>query len=253
MEGVIDFDALDDEEFVFEPTPEDLAMAIGLVPDPEADRAPLDELADAMVVWAEGPAVERLTSAAVEAIWSTELQESVTDGLRRVARQGDDWAPAAERALAELECGPTKAAVTRAVVERLAMDLGSIDVPLFICLCCVDEGVRAAAAGDRRGLALQCAPVARRNAALTEAELEGVVSAAGLGSVVDRLGTTARRQAVRARLGRLGRLGQESVPALARELLGIAAEDLPDLARDDDVWLAVATALLADRARPELN
>jgi hypothetical protein len=43
------------------------------------------------------------------------------------------------------------------------------------------------------------------------------------------------------------------VPSVAAELRKIAAEQPPVHPPDDDVWLAVGTALLADRARPELN
>lgn len=253
MDGVIDLEDLDGDAFEFEPTPDDLALAIGLLPDPESDRVSLEELGDAMLVWAEGPLVDRLASAAVEAIWHVELEGAVADGLRRVASRGDEWAPAAERALAEVEREPKPSPIARAVVERLAMELAYRDVPPFFCLCCIDEMVRASPSNDRRALAVQCAPAAWREADIDEAELTQALSASGLRSAIERLCTTTRRRAVRSRFGRLGVLGRESVPALARELRSIAAESLPADPRDDDVWLAVATVLLADRARPELN
>jgi hypothetical protein len=250
MPGVID---VDEEGFAFEPTPDDLAMAIGLRPDPDTDREPLDELADAMLVWAEGPSVDRLASTAVEAIWSVDLETAIADGLRRVAGDGEEWRAAAAQALVELMREPKRSAIGRAVVERLAMDLGYLDLPAFFCLCCIDESLRMSATAAKRALALQCAPVAKRAAAVGDAELARAMSAAGLGSAIDELGRAARRRAVRARLGRLGTLGRDSVPALACELRTIAAEPLPERPHDDDVWVAVGTALLARRARPELN
>ena len=243
----------DDDDFVFEPDAWDLATVIGLMPDPEEDRPALDELADAMLVWAEGPEVDALTATAVDAIWTTELQDQIAGGLRRVAGHGEEWRPAAEVALRELGADPRRAPVTSAVVQRIAMDLGYDDLPPLFCLCCIDEAVRGASSEEKRRCALRCAPVARRDAAVGEAELATALTARALGSSIEQLGTAARRQAVRARLGRLGRLGRESVPALARELRVIASEPPPNRPRDDDVWLAVGSALLADRARPELN
>jgi hypothetical protein len=72
-------------------------------------------------------------------------------------------------------------------------------------------------------------------------------------SPLARLGTVERRAAVRARLGRLGELGRNSMPTLASELRALAAEPLPARAEDDDVWEEVCTLLLADLARPDLN
>ncbi len=66
-----DFELLDD--FVFEPTPWDLAFSIGIGVDPETDRAALDELADAMLMWAPEPTLERLTGPALDALWDDEL------------------------------------------------------------------------------------------------------------------------------------------------------------------------------------
>jgi hypothetical protein len=241
------------DDFVFEPTAWDLAMAIGLAPDPDEDRAPYDELADAMLAWADGPEVDALTAAVVDVVWSPDLQTGIADGLLRVAELGDEWTAAAESALATFEPDPQGSPVTAAVLQQLAMQLGYDDVPPLFCLCCIDEAVRAAPSREKRAAALRCAPVARRDAAVPDAELAAALTAEALGSSIERLGAAGRRRAVRARLGRLGRLGRASIPALAEQLRAIAAERLPDTARDDDVWLAVGTALLADRARPELN
>ena len=58
---------------------------------------------------------------------------------------------------------------------------------------------------------------------------------------------------MRARLGRLGELGCDSLRALAAELRVIAAEPLPALPEDDDVWAVVYERLVADRVRADLN
>ena len=95
--------------------------------------------------------------------------------------------------------------------------------------------------------------MARRNAAVPEDELRAALAEVTSRSPVERLGTAERRAAVRARLGRLGELGRESMPALAAELCALAAEPLPSRAEDDDVWEEVCTLLLAGVARPDLN
>ena len=78
-----DFELLDD--FVFEPTPWDLAFSIGIGVDPETDRAALDELADAMLMWAPEPTLERLTEPALDALWDDELAGWIRDGLVRLS------------------------------------------------------------------------------------------------------------------------------------------------------------------------
>lgn len=249
--GETEIELLDD--FVFEPTAWDLAMAIGLGPDPETDRPALDELADAMLVWANGPELDRLTDDAIDRIWSAELASEVRDGLGRVAAHGEDWAPAARAALVEFERTRKRSPVARAVTQHLAMGLGDLDVPFLFCPCCIDEAVAHADRPARRGLALQAAILARRNAEVGDDEVQAALRRTGSQSPVDRLATKERRTAVRRRLGRVGRLGRDSIPALATELRALADEPLPERALDDDVWCAVCTALLAEVARPDLN
>ena len=59
-----ELDLLDD--FVFEPTAWDLAFSLGIGVDPETDPPVLDELADAMLMWAPEPTLERLTAPALD-------------------------------------------------------------------------------------------------------------------------------------------------------------------------------------------
>ena len=106
---------------------------------------------------------------------------------------------------------------------------------------------------DRRAHALEAAVVAARNAAVPESELREALAGAMQCPPADRIATVARREAVRTRLGRLGELATESMPALAAELKAIAAEPLPERPADDDVWQAVCVHLLAEVGRPQLN
>jgi hypothetical protein len=248
-----ELELLDDDDFVFEPTAWDLAMAIGLGVDAEADRPALDELADAMLVWADDDESERLTDVAVKAMWNVELADEIREGLGRAAELGDEWKPAALTALSELEGAGARAEVVRAVVQHLAMQLSQEDHPWFFCVCCIDEVVRKAPREARRRLARRVALVARRNADIPEPELRAALAAATSERPVRRLATRERREAVRARLGRIGRVARRSMPELAAELEGIGAEPLPEQPEDDDVWCEVCELLLADLARPELN
>jgi len=241
------------DDLLFEPTAWDLASAIGLGADEDTDRAALDELADAMLMWANGPETEQLTGRAVEALWSDELATLIREGLERVAKIDDEWASASATALAEFERSPLGAPVTRAVVEHLAMQLGNADHPVFFCLDCLDQQMSAAPPAERRALAARAAILAGRNAAVPEAELRAALATAAVQPPAVRLATVARREAVRARLGRLGAFGRKSMPVLAAELTSIAAEPLPARAEDDDVWQEACTHLLAREARPGLN
>ena len=206
-----------------------------------------------MLVSIDEPEADELARGVVPAIWSPELASEIRTGLERVAAQGGEWRPAAEAALLQFDHDPTGAPVTLAVTQRLAWDLGDEDTPLFFCLLCLDEAVSNAPRGSKRALAVQAGVVARRDAALPRDELAFALRRGGERAAVERLGTVERRRVVRARLGRLARLGHGSVSALAAELSVIAAEPLPERAADDDVWMYLGTAIVADVRRPELN
>jgi hypothetical protein len=245
-----EFDLLAD--FAFEPTAWDLAFSIGIGVDPETDRVALDELADAMLMWAPEPTLERLTAPALDALWDDELARWIREGLVRLA--GDDgWEKGAAAALVEFDRAPRAAAVSHEVIRSLATQLGSADHPVFFCLDCLNESLSDVEPAGRRGLARRAAIVARRNAAVPDEEVRAAMVDVTTRSPTVRLGTVERRAAVRTRLGRLGELGRDSMPALARELRALAAEPLPACATDDDVWEEVCTLLLADVARPDLN
>jgi hypothetical protein len=235
-----------------EPTAWELAFAIGIEVDPEADRPALDELADAVLVWATEATLERLTDGALEHVWNDELAQWIREGLVELTAK-DDWDQAAAAALVEFDRDPRAAGVSREVIRCLAMQLGGADQPGLFCLDCLAEALVEAPPGARRELARRAAVLARRNAAVPDEELREALTGLAVRAPTERLGTEARRAAVRARLGRLGELGRDSLPVLAAELRAIATEPLPIRAEDDDVWNEVCTLLLADVARPESN
>jgi hypothetical protein len=249
MDGT-DLELLLDDD-TFEPTAWDFAVSLGIRLDPETDPPALDELADAMLVWAEGPELERLTDDAVERIWDTELEGMVRGGLVRLSG-GDGWEEGAAKALAAFDRDPPRSEVAREVVRYLAMQLGGADHPFF-CLCCIEEALVRAEPADRRAHAVRVAILATRNAGVPAAEIEDALADAPRCPPAVRLGTIERRAAIRARLGRLGAFATESMSDLAVELKALAAERLPEQPEDDDVWQEACLHLLAEVGRPDLN
>jgi hypothetical protein len=240
----------EDEEFAFEPTPWDLAFAIGIRVDARTDRRALEELADAMLVWMDdGPELEHLTATAMSALWSDELGAMIASGLVRLSRK-DDWRAAAQASLVELERDSRAAEVSKEVVRHLALQLASDDAPFLFCILCLEEHIGRVPRAERRVLALQAAILARRDAAVPRNLLKPRIAALGGRG---ELGTEARRLAVRRRLGRIAGFGRASLPVLAAELRVIAEEPLPDDPAADDVWQAVLTQLLPEVAMPEWN
>src|SRR4051795_8141731 len=122
-------DLLDlDDDFTFEPTAWDLAMAIGLRVDPDADRAALDELADAMLVWASDDVLEPLTDAALLRLWDGELESMVREGLEPLASL-PDWSAAAQAAIEALDRDAGSSEGGRGGVRHLAMQLRPAEQP----------------------------------------------------------------------------------------------------------------------------
>ena len=238
-----------DSDFVFQPNGWDLATTMGLPVDAETDRHAVDELADAMLVWA-GAEADRLGAESAAALWSEELARSIREGLLRVRKLGDEWLPAAESALEELDLLGYDAEISREVARHLAMQLSQLDHPWTFCICCIDESLPGTPPTERRGLARGVALVARRNAGVSEEELRAARVGARFRSPVLVLATDERRRDVRARLGRIGRLSRTSMPLLAAELEAIGAEELPGRPEDDDVWVELCGRLLWEEVRP---
>jgi hypothetical protein len=240
------------DELTFEPTDWDLAMSIWLMVDEDSDRAALDELADAMLVWAKEETLDELTKDALAHLWEEELEEAIREGLTR-ASADPEWSRAASRACQALDEHGEDSEIAHETVRHLAMQLGQEDQPFFACLCCIDDGLETVEPSAKREQARRAAVLARRNADISDSELHAAISQLGATDPADALGTPERREAVRRRLARLGRLGASSMPALAAELTRIGAEPLPAAASDDDVWIELCTWMLADAATPDLN
>ena len=221
------------DEFVFEPNGWDIATDLGIRVDRETDGAALDELADAMLVWADESVLDRLTDSALDRIWSDELEAAIRTGLVGLGER-DEWRAAVSSARVELDHDPRRAEVSREVIRHLAMQLGQVGTPFFFCLDCIDDAIENAPPDGRRAIAVGAAIVAVRNTDGLE-------------------GTPAQRVAVRVQLGRLGELGRDSLRSLAAEVRLIAAEPLPERPEDDDVWGVVHAQLVAELVRPELN
>jgi hypothetical protein len=231
-----------------------LAVAIGLMPDEEQDRPALDELADAMLVWADEEALDAVTTKAVEQVWGDELAGEIRAPLDLLTAD-DYWAADARRALEELDRVGPASAIARAVVQFVAQQLGNLDQGFSFCLCCLDELVQRLPASGRRAATVQAAVVAVRDVAVPEDEVRDALRQHPVdrGAVVRVLATDERRRAARRRLGQLGRLAARSMPVLAVELAALAEEEPPKDAGDDPVWLTICKALLDEEVRPELN
>jgi hypothetical protein len=238
-----------DDEFVFAPSDWDIAMVFAIDLRPTTASGPLAELADAMVMWAEGEEAEELTTRAIATVWSDDLSDQIRAGIASAGELGDDWRQAADVAAAEFEAAPKESAVTRAALQQFAWAFGHEGAPSLFCLCCIDEAVAHAPPEERRRQALQAAVLAVRDAAVPDDEVASALASCAPGG----LATNERRAAVRRRLGRLARYGHGSLAALAAELELIAAEPLPADPGRDDVWEVVAHTLLAELAQPALN
>jgi hypothetical protein len=246
-----DLELLLDDDYVFEPNAWDFAVSLGIRLDPETDPPALDGLVDAMLVWADGPELERLTDEALERIWDAELEGMVREGIVQLSGE-DGWEQNAVAVLAEFDRDPPCSEVAREVVRYLAMQVGGADHPFF-CLCCIEEALGRAEPAERRAHAVRVATLASRNAGVPVVEIEEALADAARCPPAVRLGTVERRAAIRTRLGRLGALATESMPDLAVALKALASERLPDRPEDDDVWQEACVHLLAAVGRPDLN
>ena len=120
------------DDLTFKPTTWDLAMSIGLMADPETDRDALDELADAMLVWADEKLLDSLTDAALPLLWDSEIEAAVREGLVRLAEDAE-WSEGASESIEALDVDSGRSEIAREVVRHLAMQLGQADQPI-LCL-----------------------------------------------------------------------------------------------------------------------
>ena len=113
-----------------------VAFAIGLMPDPSTDRLALDELADAMLVWAEEDVLDPITTEAIGRIWNDELRVRIRDGLEPLARDAS-FGRDARVALRELDRSgstsmPGLTAELAAIAEPMPADPAADDACLQV-------------------------------------------------------------------------------------------------------------------------
>jgi hypothetical protein len=231
-----------------------LAMELDLDVDLGELRPAFDELADAMLVWVDDPELERITVPALEAIWTSALQSSIEAGLVELGEHSGSWRKEATRALADLRRRGRASEIAFAVAQTLALHLGNEDQPFGLCVCCLDEWIAAAPSERRRQLALECAPLLRRDAAVPEAELRAAMRACAVGAVrreppeslARLLATDERLAAVRARAARIARLAASGESHFAAALNAILIEPPGRDPARDELWVATCNALVAD-------
>lgn len=120
-------------------TAQELALFAGLVWDD--DREILAPLIDAVTVWADEELLEEIARPIVQRLWANDLRGGIERALRAYAK-----APAA--AFADLDLGPERSRLALAYVQQGAVDLCGTCVS-HACLCCVEDGLAAAAPGRR--------------------------------------------------------------------------------------------------------
>ncbi|HVU76704.1 MAG TPA: hypothetical protein VHC67_03915 [Gaiellaceae bacterium] len=204
------------EHSLFAPTAWDLAVAMGIGVDAEADRQALTDLADAMLVGLDGPELERLAERAIGELWSDELEEAIGEALAEL-RTSDGWEEAVGAAEGELRRDGCRAEVCREVACHLAMQLGQEDLPEpFFCLHCFEEAAARETGPRRRAVAAEASAIAFRDADCS----------------------FAARSAARTRLARLAELGRRALPVLAAEWRSMIAAPTPLEPEADEVWHA---------------
>jgi hypothetical protein len=122
----------------------------------------------------------------------------------------------------------------------------------FFCFDCLEEAVARAEPAERRQRACEAAAVGARDVAIGVDELRAVMRAPSGASLARKLATDERREAVRARLRSIVRLGRASMPELARELRLLLDEPMPEDAVDDPLWTALCGSLV-QRLEPAFN
>ena len=228
-----------------------LAVGIGLEHGPEDRRPEVEELGDALLVFADADTIQRLTPAAVDAVWNAELEGMIRDGLA-VATAGGGWEGEPEVAVRELDERGKESAIAHAVVQQLAQDVAREGLDPFFCFDCLEEAVTRAEPAERRHRASQAAVVGAREVEIDVDELRAAMRAPSGVLLARTLATNERREVVRARLRSIVRVGEASMPEIARELRLLLDEPMPEDAARDPLWTALCGSLVR-RLEPALN
>ena len=231
-----------------------LAVGIGLEHGPE-DRCPevdeVDELGDALLVFADAETIQCLTPAAVDTLWNSELEGMIRDGLAAATARGG-WEGEPEVAVRELGERGKESAIAHAVVQQLAQGVAREGLDPFFCFDCLEEAAARAEPAERRQRACGAAAVGALDVEIGVDELRTAMRAPSGALLARKLATDERREAVRARLRSIMRLGEASMPELARELRLLLDEPMPEDAADDPLWTALSGSLV-QRLEPALN
>jgi hypothetical protein len=228
-----------------------LANAVGLVHGPE-DRCPaVDKLGDAILV-AEEETIDRLTPAAVDALWNAELEALIREGLNDTAARGGWEGNEPEVALTALDALGKESSIARAVVQQVAQSVAHEGLNPFFCLDCLEQAIVHAKPAERRQRACEAAAVGARDLAIEDSELRTAMRTHSGSAFARALATDKRREATRARLRSIARLGTNQIPALAGELRLLLDEPMPEDAADDPLWTALCASLV-QLLEPSLN
>jgi hypothetical protein len=98
----------------------------------------------------------------------------------------------------------------------------------------------------------EAAAVRARDVEIGVDELRAAMRAPSDAFLARKLATDERREAVRARLRSIVRLGEASMPELARELRLLLDEPMPEDAADNPLWTALCRSLV-QRLEPAFN
>jgi hypothetical protein len=219
----------------------------------ESEAELLSPLVDAMLVWAEDDALACIATPIAEVMWDHELRQDLETALVESAEASPHVRKRLRKARKDLAAGPRRSLLARAFLTQAAYELAFDEQEPIHCLLCVEEMLAASPPSDRRALALRVARIARRAAAVPEAELRAAVATATFvierGDAAVALATDERRRAVRAWLQRIAELGSTSVPTLAAQLRALVAEPFPPAA-DDELWHETVAGLISGLVEP---
>jgi hypothetical protein len=214
----------------------------------------IDELADAVLAWADDDDLEAILSRTIERCWGPALEDDLRDALDELA-----FTPAcrqrARTALADLEARHGASEAARSFVLQCAMQYAQDTAPFMFCLCCIEERLANVALVERAGVALEAARIAVRDVEVERREIASAVRACALrpDRVAELLATDSRREAVRLRIDRLAAFGARSLPLLSHEFRAAVRRSRFASPSADPLWRAVCSELVRGVVVAEAN
>ena len=226
----------------------ELTYFVGLEWDDD-ERAILEPLVDAALVWADSETLATLAAPIVEKLWESELREDIERALDEAAQRHGHVRLVLEDARADLAAGPGGSVLARAIVEQGGFDLAGADLLPMHCLLCLEEGLAAKPVEERGTVALRVARLARRVLDVPPSEIRAALAGDAVGGLdtATALATDERRRTVREWLARLAELGEHSIPTIAADL-SAALRVASARPADDPIWCEAVRGLTADLA-----